>query len=185
MTETERLLVESPSYRAWWFLARAYHSLASQLDRFFDERGITGAQFGVLRCVADAEPQGLMLSELSRRLMVTGGNITGVADRLEQAGLIRRERDASDRRVVRALLTPKGRSLFRQVMPEYLDLVQRMLHGLSEEEAEAISRCCEKLHRDAPLTSGCQAQLALQGEEGGPQPDHGTFDCATGPAAES
>src|SRR5687768_13622025 len=100
--ETERLLLENPSYHAWWSLARAYHGIAGQLNRFFEEQGITGAQFGVLRCVADAGPEGLMLSDLSRRLMVTCGNITGVVDRLEQAGYLRRERQCDDRRVVMA-----------------------------------------------------------------------------------
>src|ERR687887_1689209 len=97
---TDRLLLENSSYRAWWHLARAYHSVAGQLGRFFEERGITGAQFGVLRCVADAGSGGLMLSDLSRRLLVTCGNITGVVDRLEQAGYLRRDRSSEDRRVV-------------------------------------------------------------------------------------
>src|SRR4051812_24822674 len=110
--ETERLLIENPPYQAWWFMVRAYHSMAGRLHRFFEERGITGAQFGVLRCVADAGPDGLMLSDLSRRLLVTCGTITGVVDRLEQAGHIRRERRAEDRRVILARLTPEGRALY-------------------------------------------------------------------------
>src|SRR3712207_1846941 len=109
--ETERLLLENPSFRAWWTLARAYHSVVAQLSGFFEEHGVTGAQFGVMRCVVDAGPDGVMLTDLSRRLMVTCGNITGVVDRLEQAGLLRRERDPSDRRVVRAQVTPQGLAL--------------------------------------------------------------------------
>jgi DNA-binding MarR family transcriptional regulator len=147
--ETDRLLQENPSYRAWWFMARAYHSIAGRLGRLFEEHGITGAQFGVLRCVADAGADGLMLSDLSKRLMVTCGNITGVADRLEQAGYVLRERRPDDRRVVLACLTPEGLALYRKIMPEVLDLLSRLMAGLTPEEREAVTSCCEKLHGHA------------------------------------
>ena len=144
--ETERLLQENPSYRVWWWLARAYHSMEAVLGRFFEEWGITGAQFGVLRCVADAGPEGLMLSDLSKRLMVTCGNITGVVDRLEQAGYLRRERRPEDRRVVMARLTSEGAAFYRKVMPAYQELLASLLGDLDMDEKETISRYCERLH---------------------------------------
>lgn len=144
--ETDRLLIENPSFSAWWWLARAYHSMAVVLDRFFEEHGITGAQFGVLRCCADAGADGLMLSDLSRLLMVTCGNITGMVDRLEQAGYLSRERSPEDRRVTIARLTPEGEALFRRIMPEYLDLVGRLAGDLRAEEAETVADGCGKLH---------------------------------------
>ncbi len=58
------------------------------------------------------EPQGLRLGEISRRTMVTNGNITGLADRLETDGLIQREALDGDRRVTVAKLTRKGRETF-------------------------------------------------------------------------
>jgi DNA-binding MarR family transcriptional regulator len=143
---TDEMLLESPPLRAWWSLARAYHSMASRLSRFFEERGVTGAQFGVLRCLWDAAPEPLMLTDLSKRLLVTCGNITGVVDRLEQAGYIRRERDEADRRVILARLTPEGEQFYREVLPEFLRLVAELEQGLSGEEQDAIAGCCEKLH---------------------------------------
>jgi len=143
---TERLLIENPSYRAWWSLARAYHSMAAVLTGFFESHGITGAQYGVLRCLADAGPGGLMLSDLSRLLMVTCGNVTGVVDRLEQAGLLRRERSPDDRRVVFARLTPEGASLFDRVMPEHLDLISELMESLPLHEREALADGCGALH---------------------------------------
>jgi MarR family 2-MHQ and catechol resistance regulon transcriptional repressor len=143
---TDRLLIENPSYRAWWSLARAYHSLAAVLSRFFEEQGITGAQYGVLRCVADAGPEGLMLSDLSKRLMVTCGNITGVVDRLEQAGYLRRERCPEDRRVVFAQLTPAGAALFDRVLPLHLELISELTASLPLDECAALADRCEALH---------------------------------------
>jgi len=58
------------------------------------------------------EPEGLRLSDLSRRTMVTNGNITGLADRLESDGLIVREMLNGDRRVTVAKLTRRGRETF-------------------------------------------------------------------------
>jgi DNA-binding MarR family transcriptional regulator len=143
---TQAVLSSNPSFAAWWFLARAYHSLANRLGRFFEEQGITGAQFGVLRCLSDAGADGLMLSELSRDLMVTCGNITGVVDRLEQAGYLRRERLPDDRRVVMARLTDEGKELFAKVMPAYVALVATLFAELSEEECVGLAGSCRDLH---------------------------------------
>jgi DNA-binding MarR family transcriptional regulator len=144
-TETELLLIENPSYHAWWQMVRAYHSVVGVLSRYFEERGITGAQFGVLRCLADAGDAGLMLSDLSKRLMVTCGNTTGVVDRLEQAGYLRRERRRDDRRVILAKLTPKGRKLYSELMPAYQAMLQRFLGDLTAAETEQLSRACERI----------------------------------------
>lgn len=143
---TERLLAEDPGFSCWWFLARAYHSFASQTSRFFEEQGITGAQYGVLRCLYEAGDAGLMLSELSKRLMVTCGNTTGVVDRLEQAGYLRRERCSDDRRVVWARLTPEGEAVYTRVMPAYYRLVRELTSGLTPDENAALGKGCEKLH---------------------------------------
>jgi DNA-binding MarR family transcriptional regulator len=160
--ETERLLLENPSYRAWWHLARVYHAMEGPLNRLFEEHGITGAQFGVLRCVADAGPGGLMLSDLSRRLMVTCGNITGVVDRLEQAGYLRREREPADRRVTLAQLTPEGRAVHRRVMPAYQALVRESLAGLSTEENEILAGLCEKLHLSLVESGAARSAAAAE-----------------------
>lgn len=158
--ETERLLQENPSYRAWWHMARAYNAMSGVLDRFFEEWGITGAQFGVLRCTSDAGPDGLMLSDLSKRLMVTCGNITGVVDRLEQAGYLRRERSVEDRRVVRAQLTPAGRELYQRVMPALQELLIQTMSGFSMEDREHLSELCAQLE--------CAAELSRQEGPGSP-----------------
>src|SRR5688572_29485267 len=143
---TDRILEEDPSFHGWWWLARAYHSVINVLTRFFEGWGITGAQFGVLRCLSDAGEDGLMLSDLSKKLMVTCGNTTGVVDRLEQGGYIRRERQSDDRRVVIARLTPTGAELFQKMMPALRRQIDELMQELSPEEKEAIAATCRKLH---------------------------------------
>jgi DNA-binding MarR family transcriptional regulator len=64
-------------------------------------------------------PQGLKMSELSQRMMVTGGNVTGITDGLEKEGLVVREVDAADRRVYRVKLTAEGERQFRRMAAEH------------------------------------------------------------------
>jgi DNA-binding MarR family transcriptional regulator len=149
---TDELLENRPDFRTWWSLARAYHSVAGPIERFFDERKITGAQFGVLRCLTDAGDDGLMLSDLSRRLLVTCGNITGVVDRLEAADYLRRERSEEDRRVVRARLTEAGRTFYSRLLPDYLALVRELMSGLDQDDLESLGTTAQLLY--ASLEAG-------------------------------
>ncbi|WP_311273613.1 MULTISPECIES: MarR family transcriptional regulator [unclassified Rhizobium] len=80
------------------------------------EFGATLPQFDLLSQL-DREKDGLRLGELSKRTMVTNGNITGLVERLETDGFIIREKLTGDRRVVVAFLTDKGRKTF-QAMAE-------------------------------------------------------------------
>jgi len=76
-------------------------------------------------------PQGLKMSELSQRMMVTGGNVTGITDGLEKEGLVVREVDSTDRRVYRVRLTPEGQKQFRRMAVEHEQWVIGLFEGMS------------------------------------------------------
>ena len=76
-------------------------------------------------------PQGLKMSELSQRMMVTGGNVTGITDGLEREGLVVREMDTTDRRVFRVRLTAEGQKQFRRMAAEHEQWVIGLLDGMS------------------------------------------------------
>jgi DNA-binding MarR family transcriptional regulator len=86
----------------------------------------------------DRAPQGLRMSELSERLMVTGGNVTGLTDSLEKEGLVVRETDGTDRRALRVKLTREGRRAFRAMASEHERWIVEMFKGLSVREARAL-----------------------------------------------
>ena len=65
----------------------------------------------------ERNPEGLKMSELSQRLMVSGGNVTGLTDQLEKEGLVVRMDDPEDRRAYTIKLTPAGRALFAEWRP--------------------------------------------------------------------
>ena len=75
-------------------------------------------------------PEGLKMGELSKRLMVTGGNVTGITDLLEQEGLVARVIDAQDRRAFRVKLTPSGQRLFKKMSAEHERWVIDLFDGL-------------------------------------------------------
>ncbi len=78
----------------------------------------------------------LSLGELAEKLLVTGGNITYVMDRLERDGLVERDRSGPDRRVVMARLTPEGEKLIRGVFPGHARFIHELTGELSTEEKQ-------------------------------------------------
>ncbi|MGH6922145.1 MAG: MarR family winged helix-turn-helix transcriptional regulator [Propylenella sp.] len=81
---------------------------------------------------------GLLLGELSRRMMVSNGNVTGLVERLAQAGLIERVVSEADRRAVRVRLTAKGREVFAEMAAAHAEWIAEFFAGLSEEEQKAL-----------------------------------------------
>ena len=79
----------------------------------------------------DREPGGMKMRELSRRLMVTGGNVTGLSDRLVSEGLIEKQGDPEDRRACTVQLTPAGRRQFRAMAQAHEAWVAELFSGLS------------------------------------------------------
>ncbi|MBN3766297.1 MarR family transcriptional regulator [Burkholderia sp. Ac-20365] len=90
----------------------------------------------------ERHPEGLKMTELSRRLMVTGGNVTGITDQLENEGLVTRDTDPNDRRSTSVRLTPEGRALFDRMAIAHEQWVVEMFGGLDLDEK---SRTHQKL----------------------------------------
>ncbi len=86
----------------------------------------------------DRHPEGLKMSELSQRLMVTGGNVTALADLLEAEGAIVREPVADDRRAIRLRITPAGRERFAVIAREHERWVISLFEGLTRTEQQAL-----------------------------------------------
>ncbi len=82
--------------------------------------------------------QGLKMSELSQRMMVTGGNVTGITDGLEKEGLVVREVDPSDRRVYRVRLTAEGQRQFRSMAAEHEQWVIALFEGMDERSKQRL-----------------------------------------------
>lgn len=144
----------SPSKERLRFWFRAYGAVAA-IEREISSRlrarfGASLARFDLMAHLY-AAPEGLTMGELTKRLLVSGGNVTGVVDRLGKEGLVAREVDAADRRVYRVALTGAGRELFKQMAEEHEAWVSELLAGLDPQEMARSTALLETLrHRLAP-----------------------------------
>ena len=106
---------EKQELRLWLRMLATTRLVSQEIRRRLrKEFGVTLPQFDILAQLY-REPDGLRLGELSRRAMVTNGNITGLIERLEADGLVRRETPGADRRVTVARLTDFGQTVFAKM----------------------------------------------------------------------
>jgi DNA-binding MarR family transcriptional regulator len=114
-------------------LACTTHVEAEIRQRLRREFGISLARFDLLAQL-ERSPDGLKMGELSRRMMVSGGNVTGLTDELTKEGLVERRDDPADRRAYTVHLTPAGRSAFARMAVAHEQWVIGLLGGLAPGE---------------------------------------------------
>jgi DNA-binding MarR family transcriptional regulator len=102
-----------------------------------DEFNTTLPRFDLLAQL-EREPQGMKMSALSRRMMVTSGNITPVTDQLVAEGLIERHSVAGDRRAWLIRLTPAGRALFKKMAKRHEAWILQSFEALSSKELQSL-----------------------------------------------
>jgi len=83
-------------------------------------------------------PEGMKMSELSRHMMVTNGNITGITDQLEKEGLVERNKVLTDRRSSIIKLTAKGKRAFEQMAQSHEEWIQSLFSGLPESTRQKL-----------------------------------------------
>ncbi len=93
----------------------------------------------------DRHPEGLKMGELSRRLMVTGGNITGLTDQLESDGWVERTGVENDRRAWRVKLTPRGKKAFRQMATVHERWIAELFAEWGERDSAQLFKLLGKL----------------------------------------
>ena len=93
----------------------------------------------------ERNPDGLKMNELSRRMMVTGGNVTGITDQLVAEGLVERVDVAGDRRAYRVRLTPRGRKVFDEMARQHESWIVQAFGGLSPREIDNLHKLLGKV----------------------------------------
>ena len=127
--------------KLWLRMLASTTQIESEIRRRLRERfGISLARFDYMAQLYRF-PGGLKMRVLSRYLMVTGGNVTGLTDELEREGLVMRSPSQEDRRAWIVSLTPKGRRSFESMANEHEQWVLELLSGL---DAKSVHR----LHAD-------------------------------------
>ena len=109
---------------------RIENEIRSRLRTTF---GITLPRFDLMAQL-ERHPEGLRMGELSRRMMVTGGNVTGITDQLEQEKLVVRVPDPKDRRAYAVRLTPAGRRAFAEMAAVHEAWIEDLLKDIPPDD---------------------------------------------------
>jgi DNA-binding MarR family transcriptional regulator len=134
-------------------LLRTSDQLQICFARLFREYGLTSSQYNVLR-ILRGEGQPLPILEIAQRTITVVPGITGLIDRLEEAGFVRRERCESDRRVVYVALSDKAARTLARIDRPLAGLHQRVMSKLTQAELAALNATLEKLRATLPLDDG-------------------------------
>jgi DNA-binding MarR family transcriptional regulator len=111
--ETRATSDHHDALRLWLRMLATTNLIEAHVRRLLQDRFATTLPRFDLMAQLERVPDGLKMGELSRRMMVTGGNVTGITDLLEREGLVARIGDPDDRRALRVRLTAAGRRSFR------------------------------------------------------------------------
>ena len=137
--------------RAWIQLTKCAKRIEAHVNRRFAEaHGTSLSRFDVLANLERCEGHAAGVTELSRMLLASQGNITRLLDRMEQDKLVRRRPSPGDRRASEVQLTRAGEALFAQLARDHEAWTRGMFGGLANEELKQLIGLLRKLRARIP-----------------------------------
>lgn len=128
-----------PRYASLLQLLRTSETVWNASRLFFSRWDLSPSQFNVLNLL-HGNAAGCTQIELSRLLIMHRSNVTGLVDRLEERGLVRREASATDRRTWFVVLTPDGTKLIREILPHYYAAAEAVWGKISAARSAEIAK---------------------------------------------
>ncbi len=125
-------------------IARTGDQLLVRAERLLREHGLTASQYNILR-ILRGEGKPLPMQEIAGRTVQVVPGITGLTDRLEAAGLVRRERSTEDRRVIFVSITKKGLTILAQLDEPLVAYEKKLVGCLGAAEQRELIRLLEKI----------------------------------------
>ena len=141
------------SLRLWLRILSCTNQIENRIRQNLQARFDTTLPRFDLMAQLERAPEGLKMSELSQRMMVTGGNVTGITDGLEKEGLVIREVDPTDRRVFRVKLTAEGQKQFRRMAGEHEQWIIALFDGMSSKQKNQLTDLLGDLKRHISQSS--------------------------------
>lgn len=136
MTEKSALPWDNPRFRNWIALVRAERAVVRELARALAPLGLKIGQLDVLMNIL--RHPGSSQQEVARKLLVGRSSITMLAPQLEEKGLIRREADSSDKRIMRLHLTGDGEALLERALQAYCGILDRVMAQSTPAQCDAM-----------------------------------------------
>ena len=129
---------KSPHEEAFVGLQRTAALLEHAIETLLKPSGVTATQYNVLRILRGAGEQGLCRSEVGQRMVRRVPDVTRLLDRMEEAGLVTRERSTEDRRLVRTRITPDGLTLLDRLEEPLVEIHREQLGHLSRAQLQSL-----------------------------------------------
>ncbi|MGA7613879.1 MAG: MarR family transcriptional regulator [Thermoanaerobaculia bacterium] len=139
---------ESPFQEAVLNLYLAANHVRDLEEKAMRERDLTGPQYNVLRILKGVHPEGHPRCDIASRMLDRAPDVTRLIDRLEQKGLVERDRDASDRRLSVTRITKKGLELVDRITAELRMSTDTLAKRINPADARELSRICELIYGD-------------------------------------
>jgi DNA-binding MarR family transcriptional regulator len=136
MNKKQELPWENPRFRNWISVLRAEKAVVRALTKVLAPLDLKIAQLDMLMNLY--RHPGMSQHDLARRLLVGRSNITMLLPQLEQRGLLRRESDATDKRVMRLTLTTEGEALLMEALAVYTELIDKVMAQSTPHECDAM-----------------------------------------------
>lgn len=134
---------QEPSVQAYVRLIRSAEALHGEVSRGLAVEGLTASQFSTMKVLRIHGA--LAQRDIAKYILKSGGNITVLVDNLEREGLVMRDRDTKDRRIVYVSLTKRGEELFDRIYPGHLERIRGVMGALTEEECGQLTQLLQKV----------------------------------------
>jgi DNA-binding MarR family transcriptional regulator len=136
MNKNQQLPWDNPRFRNWIALVRAEKAVVAALTRALQPLDLKLAQLDMLMNLY--RHPGMSQHDLARKLLVGRSNITMLLPQLEQRGVLRRQNDAKDKRIMRLFLTEKGEELLMKALAIYTGLIERVMAHSTPAECDRM-----------------------------------------------
>jgi len=143
--ETRLMREDHGAIRLWLRMLATNRLIETRTRRLLQERYDTTLPRFDLMAQLERAPGGLRMNELSKRMMVTGGNVTGITDLLEREGLVERGADPDDRRAILVRLTGAGRRGFATMAAEHERWIVEAFNELTGREMATMATLLARL----------------------------------------
>ncbi len=134
---------EDPTGEIWPLIRNAYRTALKRLNARLAKEGITFPQYSVL--LALARHGSMQMNRLSEHMLVAPANVTGLVDRLQKRGYVRRAKKSADRRLYVIEMTAAGDEMYRRVSGRFASYVRSIENDLTPEEAAATIRYLRRI----------------------------------------
>jgi DNA-binding MarR family transcriptional regulator len=155
----QRKPFSSPEAEAALNLVRTVEVISHDMAVLLEKYDLSNTQYNVLRILRGAGPEGIPCSEISDRMVRHDPDVTRLLDRMERAGLAKRTRSASDRRVVLVSISPEGLTLTNRLDKPVDDLHRRHFRGVSHARLRSLIEDLECIRLN--ISSGAEIEILV------------------------